>query len=525
MRATGSPTLVFDDVFVPDASVVLKRPRGPWHPSGSVVLTVAPPISMARHTTSGEAPGFGARSLAPTRSLIMTTAAHPIDDLRAQMAGTVLSPPDAGYEDARRVHNGLIDRRPAVVARCHGTADVQAAVRFARERGLEIAVRGGGHNVAGNAVCDGGLVIDLSAMRGVHVDARGRRARAQGGATWGDYNRETQLHGLASTGGVVSTTGIAGLTLGGGLGWLMGKHGMAVDCLRAVQLVTATGEVVRASADEHPDLYWAVRGGGGNFGVATWFEYELYPVGPTVTGGLVAHPFSAARDVLRFYRDFTASLPDELTAFGGLLHAPDGSGTKLAGIIVCHAGSLEAGAAAVAPVKRFGSPVMDVIGPMPYGAVNTLFDAGFPRGALNYWKSNFLSALPDAAIETMIERFAAAPSPMSGLLLEHFHGAATRVGPTDTAFPHRTPGYNFLAVAEWIEPSANPANIAWAREAYAAMAPHFAPGRYVNYLNADEVVEGSSAAAAFGPNGTRLRQVKRRWDPDNVFHLNQNIKP
>ena len=455
----------------------------------------------------------------------MTAEPHPSDALRAQIAGSVLSPSDPEYENARRIHNGLIDRRPALVARCHGTADVQAAVRFARERGLEIAVRGGGHNVAGNAVCDGGLMIDLSAMRGVHVDPRARRARAQGGATWGDYNRETQLHGLASTGGIVSTTGVGGLTLGGGLGWLMGKHGMAVDSLRAVELVTAAGEVVRASADEHPDLFWAVRGGGGNFGVATWFEYELYPVGPTVTGGLVAHPFAGARDVLRFYRDFTASLPDELTAFAGVLHAPDGSGTKLAAIIVCHAGSLEAGATAVAPVKRFGSPVMDVIGPMPYTAVNMLFDAGFPRGALNYWKSNFLAALGDAAIDTMIERFAATPSPMSGLLLEHFHGAATRVGSTETAFPHRGVGYNFLTVGEWVDASATSANVAWAREAYAAMAPHFSAGRYVNYLNADEVGEDSAVSAAFGPNWKRLRQVKRRYDPDNVFHLNQNIKP
>jgi FAD/FMN-containing dehydrogenase len=455
----------------------------------------------------------------------MTLEAHPIDALRPELAGSVLVPSDAAYDDARRLHNGLIDRRPALVVRCHGTADVQAAVRFGRERALEIAVRGGGHNVAGNAVCDGGLMIDLSPMRAVHVDPRARRARAQGGATWGDYNRETQLHGLASTGGVVSSTGVGGLTLGGGLGWLMGKHGMAVDNLRAVELVTATGEIVQASAKEHPDLFWAVRGGGGNFGVATWLEYEVHPVGPTVIAGLVAHPFTAARDVLRFYRDFTASLPDELTAFAGVLHAPDGSGAKLAAILVCHAGSLEAGAAAVAPVKRFGSPVMDVIGPMPYTAVNMMVDGGFPRGALNYWKSNFLSTLGDAAIDTMIERFAGAPSPMSGLLLEHFHGAATRVGPTETAFPHRAVGYNFLAVGEWMEASATAANVAWTREAYAAMKPHFGAGKYVNYLNAEEVGEASAVEAAFGPNWKRLREVKRRYDPDNVFHLNQNIKP
>lgn len=305
----------------------------------------------------------------------------------------------------------------------------------------------------------------------------------------------------------------------------MGKHGMAVDCLRAVELVTASGEVVRASADEHSDLFWAVRGGGGNFGVATWLEYELYPVGPMVLGGLVAHPFTAARDVLRFFRDFTRSLPDDLTAFAGLLHAPDGSGAQIAAIMVCYAGSLEAGAAAVAPVKRFGSPVMDVIGPMPYSAVNTLFDAGFPRGALNYWKSSFLATLADGAIDTMIERFAAAPSPMSGLLLEHFHGAATRVGPTDTAFPHRAIAHNFLAVAQWLEASATQANVAWARDTYAALAPHFASGRYANYLNAEEVTQSGAVSDAFGPNWKRLREVKERIDPDNVFHLNQNIKP
>jgi len=305
----------------------------------------------------------------------------------------------------------------------------------------------------------------------------------------------------------------------------MGKHGLAVDSLRAAELVTATGDILRASVDEHPDLFWAIRGGGGNFGVATWLEFEVYPVGPMVTGGLVAHPFAAARDVLRFYREFTASLPDELTAFAGVLHAPDGSGTKLAAIIVCHAGALDAGAKAVAPVKRFGAPVMDVIGPMPYTAVNTLFDAGFPRGALNYWKSNFLAGLEDKAIDTIIERFTDTPSAMNALLLEHFHGAATRVAATATAFPHRSVGYNFLTVGEWIDPAATVANVGWARETYAAMTSHFAAGRYVNYLNADELAESGAVAAAFGANGKRLQEVKRRYDPENIFHLNQNIKP
>jgi FAD/FMN-containing dehydrogenase len=445
--------------------------------------------------------------------------------LRAQVAGEVILPADAAYDAARRVHNGLIDRKPALIVRCRGTADVQAAVRAAREHGLEMAVRGGGHNVAGNAVCDGGLVVDLSAMRGVHVDPRTRRARAQGGATWADYNRETQVHGLASTGGVVSTTGVAGLTLGGGLGWLMGRLGLAADNLRGVELVTASGDVVRASADENPDLFWAARGGGGNFGVATWLEFEVHPVGPAVTGGLVAHPLAAGRDVLRFFRDLTSSLPDELTVFAGLVHAPDGSGAKLAAVAACHCGTLDAGGSSVEPIKRFGPPALDAIGPMPYPAVNTLMDAGFPRGALNYWKSNFLSDLGDEVIATLVDRFAACPSPMCQIFLEHFHGAATRVAPTETAFPHRGVGYNLLVIGEWMDASQNAANIAWARDTYHALSPHFASGRYVNYLNADEVGQTAELSTAFGPNATRLREVKRRYDPDNLFHLNHNIKP
>lgn len=445
--------------------------------------------------------------------------------LRAGMSGTVFLPEDPGYDASRRVHNGLIDRRPALIARCHGVADVQAAVRAAREHGLAIAVRGGAHNVAGNAVCDDGLVIDLSAMRAVHVDPRSRRARAQGGATWGDYNRETQVHGLASTGGVVSSTGIGGLTLGGGLGWLMGQQGLAADTVRSVALVDASGNLLHVSNEDHPDLFWALRGGGGNFGIATWFEYEVRPVGPMVTAGLAAYPFSAASDVLRFYRDVTASLPDEFTVFGGLVHAPDGSGAKLAAIVVCHVGSLEAGSRAVEPIKRFGSPVIDAIGPMPYTVVNTLFDAGYPRQALNYWKSNFLASLGDDAIDVMIESFEACPAPMAALFLEHFHGAATRVEPTATAFPHRSIGHNLLVAGQWMDPAASDAGIAWTRETYTALSSHFASGRYANYLNTEEVGDQGAVAAAFGANWNRLRDVKRRYDPDNVFHFNQNIRP
>ena len=455
----------------------------------------------------------------------MTIATHPTDALRTQIAGSVLSPSDPAYDDARRVHNGLIDRRPALVVRCHGTADVQAAVLYGRERGLEIAVRGGGHNVAGNAVCDGGLMIDLSAMRGVHVDPRGHRARAQGGATWGDYNRETQLHGLASTGGVVSTTGVGGLTLGGGLGWLMGKHGLAVDCLRAVELVTSAGEVVRASVNEHPDLFWAVRGGGGNFGVATWLEYELHPVGPTVIGGLIAHPFSAARDVLRFYRDFTKSLPDELTAFAGLLHAPDGSGAKLAAIMVCHAGPPGDRRGGGDPpqalrVPRDGRDRPDAVyrgehavrrGVSPRRA--ELLEVQLPLDPQRRGHRHDDRALRRRPVAD--ERAPARALPRRG----HARGPdGHRLSPSAV-------GYNFLTVAEWVDASTTAVNVAWARDAYAAMAPHFAAGRYVNYLNADELREGGAVEAAFGPNWKRLREVKRGYDPDNVFHLNQNIKP
>ena len=455
-------------------------------------------------------------------STISTLDRDSIADLSARCSGTLLLPGEPGYDEARRIHNGLIDKRPALIARCLGTADIVDAVKFARARGLEVAVRGGGHNVAGKAVCDGGLMLDLSRMKGIHVDPERRTVRAQGGVTWREFNRATQLDGLASTGGVISTTGIAGLTLGGGLGWLMGQHGLALDNLVSAEVVTAAGDVVRASEKDNADLFWALRGAGANFGVAAWLEYRLHPVGP-VTSGLVAHPITEARAVWQFFREFTASLPDAVTAFAALLHAPDGSGTKLAAIIACHAGPLAEGEAALRPIKTFGSPALDVIGPSTYEATNMMLDAGFPAGALNYWKSSFLTELSDAAIDTMIARFATSPSAMSSLLVEHVHGAMTRVGVSETAFPHRRPGYNFLVVAEWLDPRDNARNLAWARETYDAMQPYYAPGRYVNYLEKDEV--GDAVRAAYGPNYDRLRSLKAKYDPTNFFHLNQNIPP
>jgi FAD/FMN-containing dehydrogenase len=444
-----------------------------------------------------------------------------ITDFFVRFSGVLLRPNESGYDEVRRVHNGMIDRRPALIARCLGTADIVDAVNFARTRGLDLAVRGGGHNVAGRAVCDDGLMLDMSLMKGIHVDPVRRTARAQGGVTWREFNRETQAHGLATTGGVISTTGIAGLTLGGGLGWLMAKHGLAMDNLVSAEVVTASGDIVRASKDENADLFWGLQGGGGNFGAVSWLEYRLHPVG-TVISGLIAYPFAKARDLLKFFREITSrGLPDDLAIFGALLHAPDGA--QIAVMIVCHCGPLSDAESAVQPIKKFGTPVLDTIGPTTYEATNMMLDAGFPRGALNYWKSNFMAELSDQAIDTLISQFVACPSPMSGLLLEHIHGAATRVGVSETAFPHRREGYNFLVVSEWINTADNARNIAWARESYDAMRSSFTAGRYVNYLGDDDGED--AVAAAYGPNYQRLRTLKAKYDPANLFHLNQNIQP
>jgi FAD/FMN-containing dehydrogenase len=446
------------------------------------------------------------------------------DELSPTFAGRLILPDAAGYDEARQVHNGMIDRRPALVAQCRGAADVADAIKLARRAGLEIAVRGGGHNVGGRATVDGGVVIDLSLMRNVLVDPRSKRAWAGGGALWRDFNRETQLYGLATTGGVVSSTGVAGLTLGGGFGWLMPRFGMALDNLRSVRMVLADGRVVRASDDEHPDLFWAVRGGGGNFGAATTFEFELHDVGPMVVGGLVAHPFSRAKEVLRFFRDQAAKAPDELFLVAALLTAPDGSGTKLAGIAAVHSGSLKDGEAAVTPIKAFASPVMDVLGPMPYTASNMMLDNAFPKGARNYWKSHFLSTLTDDAIDALVDRFADNPSPLCQIALEHFHGAATRVPVEATAYALRDSGFNMLVVSEWIDRAQDDVCIGWCRNVSTAMQPFVSAKRYMNYLGDDDAV-ASQLAAVYGPNLPRLRQIKKQYDPENVFHLNLNIPP
>ena len=437
-------------------------------------------------------------------------------------SGPVLAPGDPGYDDARRVHNGLIDKHPAVIARCLHTADVADAVNFGRSAGLEIAVRGGGHSVAGKAVTEGGLMIDLSLMKGIHVDPVRSAARAQPGVTVGELDRATAAFGVATPSGVVSSTGIAGLTLGGGIGWLMGKHGIAVDNLLSAEVVLASGEVVTASEETDPDLFWALRGGGGNFGVVTSFEYRTHPLA-SVLGGPALHPLAAAPQLFSFYREFTADLPDELSTQAAFLHAPDGSGTKLCGVAVCHASAdAERAEADLRPLRRFGSPAADMIERMPYPAVNTGFDWLSPAGALAYWKSAFFSELSDPAVEVMIRAFERAPSELCALVIEDFHGAVTRVAPAATAYPHRERGYNLFLIAHWTDPAQTDTGIAWARETFDALSPYMADRSYTNYLAGDD---HGRVRQAYGPNYERLVELKRRYDPDNVFRLNHNINP
>jgi FAD/FMN-containing dehydrogenase len=447
--------------------------------------------------------------------------AERLRSLANRFGGSLLQPTDPDYESARRIHNGLIDRRPAVIAQCATTADISAAVRFATGAGLEIAIRGGGHNVAGRCVVDDGMMIDLSRMRAVDVDPETRTARVEGGALWSDVNGAAAEHGLAVTGGAISSTGVGGYTLGGGLGWLMSTQGLACDNLQAVDLVAATGEVLQVDETTHPDLMWALRGGGGNFGVAASLTFRLRPQ-PMVYGGLIAHPIDAGADLLRFYRDAAAASPDELTIFAALVHAPDGSGAPISGMLVCHTDPDRA-EVDIAPFLAFGTPIVTQVGAMPYPVMNTLIDEGYPPGALNYWLSSFTAGLSDALIDSVVERFAAVPSAMSGIVFEQFHGEVTRIDPTATAVPHRDPGYNLLITGQWMDPAGTDENIRWAKDTYAAVSEHLAPGRWLNYLGDDQ--KDDAIRAAYGPNFDRLREVKRRYDPGNVFHLNHNIMP
>ena len=445
-----------------------------------------------------------------------------VERFAAGLSGRVVEPDDPDYDAVRSVHNGRVDKRPALIACCQNTADVADAVRFGRQHDMEISIRGGGHNVSGVAVTEGGLMIDLAPMKAVLVDPAARRARCQPGVHWGEFNRETQLHDLACTGGVVASTGVAGLTLGGGIGWLMGRFGLALDNLVSAEVVTASGDVVTASEASHPDLFWALRGGGGNFGIVTCFEFELHPQTPMLLGGAIFHPIKDARDMLRFFRDYTsAGIPDELVLTAGLQYHPDGSGVPVALILAAHTGS--AAEAELAPLRAFGKPLEDAIGPISYCDLNAMLDAGLPRGARNYWRSSFMETLDDSAIDVIVDGFHAMPSNTSLLLLEHLHGAISRVDPTATAFAHRFDGYNMLGLAQWSEPDDDARNIAWARETHGALTDFLSSGTYSNYLMDDE--GDARVRAAYGVNFQRLQKIKADYDPDNVFHLNQNIPP
>jgi FAD/FMN-containing dehydrogenase len=444
-----------------------------------------------------------------------------IRDLRASLRGPLLQPADPGYDTARKIDNAMIDRRPALIARCAGVADVLGAVRFARKHDVLVSVRAGGHNVAGNAVCDGGLVIDVSPMKGIRVDPGGRTAQAQAGVTWGELDAEAQAFGLATTGGVISTTGIAGLTLGGGVGWLNGRFGLACDNLISADVVTAEGQFLRASEQENAELFWGLRGGGGNFGIVTSFEYRLHPLGPMVLSGPVFHPAARAREVLRFYREFSAGEPDELTTYAGLLTGPDG--TPLVGLVPCYAGPPEQGEKLVERLRKFGPPAVDMIGPMPYVAVQRMFNDAFPPGRYSYWKSSLAPEITDQLIDAVAEHMARVPSPHSAVMLEHYHGAYSRPAPSATAYRHRRPTYDVVIIANWTDPADNERNIAWARELFAAVQPHVSPAAYVNFLDQDDGAD--RIRAAYGENYDRLVALKRKYDPTNFFRMNQNVRP
>ena len=454
-----------------------------------------------------------------------------LERLRDCLHGPVIGPDEPGYDEARRIWNGAIDRRPAAVARCAGVADVVAAVRYARERDLLAAVRSGGHGVGGHALCDGGLVIDLSPMKGIRVDPAARTARAEAGVLWGELDRETQLFGLATVGGIVTHTGIAGLTLGGGIGWLMRKYGATVDNLLSVDLVTADGEIVTASDDNNPDLFWGMRGAGGNFGIVTSFEYRLHPVGPMVLAGPIFHPLDDAQDVLRFYREFAATAPDELTTIFELSVAQplpflpaDVHGKPIVMVGACYAGRPEDGAQVVRPLKEFGNPIADLLGPMPYLALQSMFDPFVPHGWHRYWKSVELPPLTDDAIDTLIDHTSRITSPRSYTIVFQLGGALARVAEDATAYPQRDAAFNVNVNAVWTEddPDAH-RHIAWARDLFDAMQPHASDRVYVNFLG-DEGPD--RVRQAYGTEKyDRLVELKRKYDPTNFFRLNQNIPP
>ena len=447
--------------------------------------------------------------------------ANQLAQLGQRLKGRLVGPEDADYDEARTVWNGMIDKRPAVIAECADASDVAVAVNFARENNLVVAVRGGGHNVAGHATCDDGIVIDLTPMKNVTVDIGRRTAVAEGGVTWGDYDKETQRHGLASPGGAISTTGIAGLTLGGGFGWLSRSYGLACDNLISAEIVTANGEVLTASAEENPDLFWAIRGGGGNFGVVTRFEYRLQEVGE-LYAGLILYPRDRAGEFMRVYSEWTAKAPDEVASMAAFLHSPDGD--PVVGAIVVYHGPKDEGERVIAPVRSLGSPALDDITPKPYTSVQQALDDGFPRGLRNYWKSTYLAELGEQCLDILVDHANRAPTTWCVVGLEHMMGGAVaRVGEDDTAFANRDAIYSLLILGRTDDPAGDGAVRDWVRGLWKAVEPYSTGGVYVNYMGQDEA---ERIGEAYGTDHyARLAKIKNQYDPANLFRLNQNIAP
>lgn len=462
-------------------------------------------------------PDVTVASLNGSESIVTAQA---LGEFRLRLRGRLVTRDDADYEGVRKVYNGIIKKQPAMIVCCAGVADVVAAVKFAREQQVLASIRGGGHNVAGAALADKGLVIDLSQMKSVRVDPARRTARAEGGATWSDFDHQTQAFGLASTGGIASTTGIGGLTLGGGIGYLNRKYGLACDNLLSADVITADGRLLTASKTENEDLFWALRGGGGNFGIVTSFEYQVHSVGP-VLAGMIVWPMGQANAVLRHYRDMSRNVPDELRLDVAIATTPGGPGVA---IIVCWCGEMEQGQQAIRPLVEFGQPMMNTVAPVPYKTIQTLLESmGYVPGMLQYWKSSFFRELSDEAIDVLVECFASCPSPLSILAIEHLGGAVARVPEQETAFAHRRAMHSFLIFSVWTDPADTEKNIAWSRQTFNATQPFLEEGAYVNYLG-----EGEGPArvrAAYGANYERLATVKAKYDPDNFFRLNQNIAP
>ncbi|HVJ41414.1 MAG TPA: FAD-binding oxidoreductase [Dongiaceae bacterium] len=442
-----------------------------------------------------------------------------IDAFKEGFHGRVILPGDADYDRAREIWNANIDRHPGMIAQCLGTADIIRAVTFARENSLVVAVRGGGHNVAGRGLCDDGIVIDLSLMKGVHVDPHRQTAWIQAGATLGDIDRETALYGLAVPCGVISRTGIAGLTLGGGVGWLVRKYGLSCDNLISCEVVTADGKLVTASEETHADLFWGLRGGGGNFGVVSSFLFRAHPVF-MVLGGMILYPRDAAKAVLQKYRNFVRGAPEELTAYAALMSTPEGQ--PAIAIIACCCGDPAEGEKVLAPLRSFGAPLADLIQPLPFPAMQAMFDGAFPDRSHNYWKSAFLTELPEDVIDIIVEHANRMASPLSAIMVEFYGGAMGRIAPTATAFSQRQADYNIGVMSQWLDAGESDRHIRLARQAYDALQP-FATGRYLSNFVSDE--NPDQVREAFGDNYARLRAVKTKYDPANLFSLNQNVKP